>query len=591
MPGGKPYLLCGVRNNLGQETTLEYAPSTKYYLEDRAAGRPWVTRLSLVVQVLAKVVVTDEVTGRRLVSRYRYHHGYFDGPEREFRGFGRVEQEDAESFEEASEARVFGTGHQVYDRTLYVPPVLTRTWYHTGAYLGGTSLSRQFAREYYRADPSEPSAVEPVELPDTVLPSGLAPGLSPGESREAVRALRGRVLHQEVYALDLDPVTGETRLSNPVPYTVSERSYGVRRLQPKLKEKHAAFFVYDRESVEQVYERDARDPRVSHSLTLEVDEFGNVRRKARVGYGRRTASPHAEQGRRLILVEETDVSNDAEARTHYRVGTPVETRSNELRGAPAPATGPNGVYTFEELDELATAAPVVPYEAADTGALERRQLGQSRTYYYADDLSGRLELGQAGMRALVYEIVHKAVSKAQVDEMFGPMLGTDGTGLLDGEGAYTDEGGTDTWWTRSSRAVYDAGQFYLPVEALDPFGNVSRVSYDAHALLVEEIRDPMGNVSRARNDYRVLAPWEHTDPNGNRRQAAFDALGLVERTAVMGKEGEADPRKQGDTLEHPGQWMVYDLWAFVREQKPARVRTFAREEHHAVDPIRGQLRS
>ena len=38
----------------------------------------------------------DWIGRNRLVSRYAYHHGYFDGYEREFRGFGMVEQWDTE---------------------------------------------------------------------------------------------------------------------------------------------------------------------------------------------------------------------------------------------------------------------------------------------------------------------------------------------------------------------------------------------------------------------------------------------------------------------------------------------------------------
>ena len=37
------------------------------------------------------------VSNTKLVSTYRYRHGYFDGVEREFRGFAYVEQRDAES--------------------------------------------------------------------------------------------------------------------------------------------------------------------------------------------------------------------------------------------------------------------------------------------------------------------------------------------------------------------------------------------------------------------------------------------------------------------------------------------------------------
>ena len=40
----KPHLLVGVKNNLGAETTVHYAPSTRFYLDDKRDGKPWVTR-------------------------------------------------------------------------------------------------------------------------------------------------------------------------------------------------------------------------------------------------------------------------------------------------------------------------------------------------------------------------------------------------------------------------------------------------------------------------------------------------------------------------------------------------------------------
>ena len=38
----------------------------------------------------------DEFSRSKLTTEYRYHHGYWDGAEREFRGFGMVEQLDTE---------------------------------------------------------------------------------------------------------------------------------------------------------------------------------------------------------------------------------------------------------------------------------------------------------------------------------------------------------------------------------------------------------------------------------------------------------------------------------------------------------------
>ena len=48
------------------------------------------------------------------------------------------------------------------------------------------------------------------------------------------------------------------------------------------------------------------------------------------------------------------------------------------------------------------------------------------------------------------------------------------------------------------------------------------------------------------NDYRVMQPALITDANGNRTAAAFDALGLVFMTAVMGTT--TDSPELGDTL-------------------------------------------
>jgi len=55
----------------------------------------------------------DLISASTLSNEYRYHHGYWDGAEREFRGFGRVDQFDVRSSS---------------------PDVRTqiRTWFHLG---------------------------------------------------------------------------------------------------------------------------------------------------------------------------------------------------------------------------------------------------------------------------------------------------------------------------------------------------------------------------------------------------------------------------------------------------------------------------
>src|SRR5690606_10021237 len=86
MGGQKPHLLTRTFNNLGVETFIEYAPSTEFYLQDKMAGRPWVTRLPFPVHCVKRIRVYDKWRKATFTTTYSYHHGYFDGIEREVRG-------------------------------------------------------------------------------------------------------------------------------------------------------------------------------------------------------------------------------------------------------------------------------------------------------------------------------------------------------------------------------------------------------------------------------------------------------------------------------------------------------------------------
>ena len=60
------------------------------------------------VHVVERVSVSDQWRGTTFTTTYSYHHGYFDGIEREFRGFGRVTQttEDYGRFAAGNAARM-----------------------------------------------------------------------------------------------------------------------------------------------------------------------------------------------------------------------------------------------------------------------------------------------------------------------------------------------------------------------------------------------------------------------------------------------------------------------------------------------------
>ena len=82
--------------------------------------------------------------GNRFVTRYAYHHGYFDGVEREFRGFGMVEQWDTEEIGSVPDDQSSSAATNL-DAASFVPPVHTKTWFHTGVFLGRDRVSNYFA--------------------------------------------------------------------------------------------------------------------------------------------------------------------------------------------------------------------------------------------------------------------------------------------------------------------------------------------------------------------------------------------------------------------------------------------------------------
>ncbi len=569
MGGRKPHLLIATRNNLGSETRVSYAPSTRFYLADKAAGTPWITRLPRVVQVVERTETLDWIGRNRAVTRYAYHHGFFDGYEREFRGFGMVEQWDTEEYR--TEA-YFPDGDAVnWDEASWSPPVLTRTWFHTGVFDQVTSVSQQYAGEYWNGDPAA------VSIPDTILPAGLRPE----EVREAYRSLKGQTQRTETYALD-----GSAKAANP--YLVTEQNFTISWLQPIGPNKHAVFFTHPRETVTYHYERNPADPRVTHDVILEADEFGNILRSVSVGYPRRPGYSPPEpalpapwpgmlaydQGRLHLRASEQQYTNPiADPTTDpdiHRTPAPARTTEAEITGASPAANS----FTFGELDGQIwptawDGSHDVEYEAVPAsdidgaGALPaeltRRILSQTRTCYRSDDLTTLLPCGVQEPLGLTGQHYQAALSPGLVAAIFGSLV-TDATLI---EGAYVQLGGETGWWMPSSRAYYSAGDtdtpaqelatatshFFVARRAVDPLGGVQRVDYDLYDLLPARSTDPVGNVTTSVGDYRAFQPAEITDANANTTSVAFDILGQVTGVAVAGKPAPSNPgRSLGDSL-------------------------------------------
>jgi len=623
MSHGKPHLLRRINNNLGAETVVTYAPSTKFYVLDKISGTPWATRIPFPVHVVERVETYDYISRNRFVTCYTYHHGYYDGVEREFRGFGRVDQYDTESFATLRDSSNFPEASNE-DVTSNIPPILTRTWFHNGAFLDASRISRLLAHEYYVEESSNSGGSRDL-LEDTILPSSvfLPSGkhvswdFSSDELREAVRALRGAVLRQEVYSHD---GTVAARL----PYSISESNYTIEVLQPRGQNRYAVFLPHPREVIEFHYERKrfeiqqnsvvrgpkmAEDPRIGHSLTLGITPFGSATRSVSISYGRRYKDPvlspedRDRQGIALATYTEVRYTNPVLESDAYRVPQPAESSTYEVlhilpkHGSSFDQRRLGFSEVVARIEEARDGRHDIAYEDRTPGHLSpsqtyRRLIDRSRILFRPDDLgaslgdqSALLPLGQLQSRALPGTSFKLAFTEGLLRRVYkreGEDLLTDPASVLGrkgpGGGGYIDLDQDGNWWIPSGRMFYAVARtgpereleearnsFFLPKRFEDAFEHSTVVEYDRYQLFASNLQDAVGSTSTAKHNYRVLAISEVADENGNRAAAVFDALGLVAGTAVMGKVGE----QIGDSVVNfPATFSEQEISSFYHADDP-----------------------
>ncbi|HEY1527904.1 MAG TPA: SpvB/TcaC N-terminal domain-containing protein [Candidatus Angelobacter sp.] len=573
MGGQKPHLMVRVNNNLGAETLVQYAPSTKFYVADKLAGTPWLTRLPFPVQVVERVESYDYVSRNRFVTRYAYHHGYFDGVEREFRGFGRVDQWDTEEFTTLSSSGNFPQAANE-DPSSAVPPIWTKTWFHTGAFFVESAVSRHFEQEYYSEGNSSdavagltPLQLESMLLDDTVLPIAvLLPDgtrtpydFSGEELREACRALRGSILRQEIYALD------DTDASDR-PYSVSERNYTIEVLQPQGPNQFGVFLAHPRETIEYYYERklykvvgniladrnaappnaqNAADPRVTHAITLAIDPFGNVLQSVAIGYGRRYLDPgltpadQTKQSTLLSTLTENLYTNAILEDDAYRAPLSAQSSTYELvQFQPAAAQqGVTNLFRFDEIQvkvsQASDGAHDLPFEnlnpaGLNAGKIYRRLLDRMRTLYRPDDMGAAagdpnslLALGKLESLALPGSSFKLAFTPGLISQVYqrgSVALLPDAPSVLgsvnaDG-GGYLDLDGNGDWWAPSGHLSYFATATTSAAEKAEAL---------QHFFMPRRFVDPFGNATTIDYDPpHDLLVVKTTDAAGNTADAAND---------------------------------------------------------------------
>jgi RHS repeat-associated protein len=616
--GNKPYVLEQMNNNMGSITRVKYGSSVYHYLRDDLSPQTrWQTELPFAVQVVNKVEVLDLLSGGKLVTEYAYHHGYWDGAEREFRGFAQVDSTDTESFtkfnaqdlltnedyflsSEDNTQAINATAINGVTAEHYAPPVLTKSWFYLGA-TGDLIRYKEpdFSQNYWQGDTSFLTRDNSTKQ--------LLESLPPRARRDALRTLRGSLLRSELYALDNSPL-------QYLPYTVTESVMGVRmelnptqlaqNLQTHISTGFGVqggyiFFPFNTAQRTSQYER-GTDPMHSFSFTKNYDAYGQALAQLSLALPRGASMQGGGQGDYLGTYSETQyIYKDlpAQPTEAYMVNRVKKTTAYDATTS-AQGQGVLAVKDFIFSNYNPTTLPVIncSLNYYDGNAFMGLPFGQIDNYG-AQVRSETLILTDAHINA-IYGTNTPECFKANPDwitnfpvNYVNELQNNDvRLGYKDRRTGYPDH--IPGWYAESARVKYDfqTGQTNfkgLTLESKDTFNVKSDIQYDVYQLL-PVISKQYLNVTdylqtTAQYDYHILQPEHITDANANISVFDYSPLGLLKATALIGKGTEGDYRQSsGDFYDkyEPSVKMDYDFFAFINDGNPVWVKTISREQHY-----------
>ncbi|RKL38866.1 hypothetical protein BFJ72_g6996 [Fusarium proliferatum] len=526
-PGPKPNCLFSYQNGSGSQVEISYKSSNWFYLQDERSGAPWSTKVGFPVQCVSQVKMSDNTTGRVSTKRFTYHDGYYDAHEREFRGFGMVEQLESDAFN-------INTTSEFSQ-----PATLTKTWFHTGAMTPSRCLldrasSASLFGTYWCG--------EPVNSEDR---------------RDFCRALKGMELRQEILGEDGSALAG-------YPYMVTDTAHRVFQLSKRRGPlQPSTYRCVPREILKTSSDRHRESlPRYNHELILQTNDYNDRLRSLEISYG------HTGEGNVDYAQKETVlIYNENE------FCPPVVDKSKRLFVKPMPSatrkyriigiTCSNGDITsafnrFASNDfQIITNLPEIPYTSQmlpPYSSEARVKVAERRIFYRDQDLSQEkpLPLGEFQGYSVMHSVSDMVGGEEWLQQLFIKCLplATTLENFMSGYGYIKtkESNGTTLWWRPSSRTLYGSDpydelslarrSFYTPTITQDAFSNRTAVEMDGYNILPKSSTDAVGNSTTVDMDYRVMSPLCVADPNGNRVTYIHDLLGRVVATARSGKENE-----------------------------------------------------
>ncbi|MCL6703967.1 SpvB/TcaC N-terminal domain-containing protein [Pseudomonas sp. T1.Ur] len=534
----KPYLLTGTHNNMGATDTLSYRSSVQEWLDEKAAsaraGKPLACHVPMALHLVSSHTRLDEITGNRLSRKFAYRQGYYDGVEREFRGYGLLLETDHETNPDDADSQDF------------TMPCLKKTWFHTGQ-------SVDMPRLGYNKDDPHAIALGKALLcqyqdgtgTDTTV---VAP--APATRVEMAGALIGHVLRSETFGVDRHRKTRTL-------YSVQEHRYRVRLLQaPGGNRAYARMLPLRLESITYQYEGVADDPRCQHTLNLQHDPFGALTHCLDIHYARRKTiddtppfsdveqqrwwhDAHDPAQQFYYLNETRSEFIHLPAPQAWRLGLPYRQRTQALRLPKVPEVdglAPEDVMFETLIERVKTTAWT--NQSVLTGLSVQRYKHASSAVTLAD--------GVADFQALPDHLETAELDETALKAFHLLPQGTRPKGRMLERNHYhrmadflpASNRPLRLWSVKSGFVTYARQDGFYKIRTLRPSEShgVIEISHDHHHCVVTRYQLPDGCVTEASYDYRSLQPRRITDPNGNVQESLIDAFGQILATSFYGDE-------------------------------------------------------
>ncbi|KAF5629910.1 insecticidal toxin complex [Fusarium tjaetaba] len=524
MDSAKPHLLRSYANGMGLEVDIQYEPSTHFYLVDESELYPWETKLPFPVHCVSQITTTDQVSSISKTVKYRYHDGFFDPQDREFRGFGMVEQQEEELF-------------PTKDLFFTASSSLTKTWYSTGS-------DRPTSRPYF-----SPSAIF-QHLPQLEYQVDI---------HEAKRSLRGKVLRSEIHDC----------ISDGVPYAVTENVYNIISVQLKTDQTACGIvWALPSEVLTTALGMQTNDPHIVHKMVLSTNEFGDPQTSATITYQSRSYGSHTTGTARgamdlstVIEVEDAAYTNSISDNFNFRKSLPCQTELYRIHG-----TELSTIVDINQVGQLLRSR-----RAKD---VRDEKSHETRVYYQSSDLTKILPLG----RLETFSTLHQTFVLGFTAEMLQDMMLRTGNfgdqadlSQMASQGGYVDLDSNGCLWAPSGTQGFPSSKdstelaaarsaFFVPSLSADPFGNQSTVEYDKYFLLKTSMTNALGSKVSWENNYEKLQPTTILDENSNVHQCLLDPLGHNVGTAIVGKPDQSTGSTVQDLDPTPHQDLIDSLF-------------------------------